>query len=156
MLKYWKLFFRQKKASVSLEFAIVFPSLVVLFLFVLEFSRIMFIGSALDLMTTEITRRTANSQQSNYQQQVQQLIQSESVLWPYIADPNKFQVTVEYCKTVEQAINDSCQAALSNDTRILLFELKYSYSAIFSQMFSYLNTSLTKKTIVYREFNQNS
>jgi tight adherence protein E len=157
MLKYWKLFFRQKKASVSVEFAIVFPLLVVLFLFVLEFSRIMFIGSALDLVTTEITRKAAISQQSSYQQQMQQLIASESLLFPYIADPQKFTVTVKYCETVKQVTDGGCQAALADNTQILLFELQYKYSAIFSKLFSrILDTSLTKKTIAYREFNKNS
>lgn len=153
MLKYWKLLFRQKNANVSIEFAIVFPCLIVLFLFVLEFSRIMFIGSALDLMTTEITRKTAISEQKNYEQQVQQLIQSEAPLWPYIADPQKIHITVTYCEKIEQAINNNCQSSSSNDTRILLFELQYDYYAIFSQLFSrILDTSLKKKTIVYREF----
>ncbi|MWP46337.1 TadE/TadG family type IV pilus assembly protein [Gilliamella sp. Pas-s27] len=153
MLKYWKLFFRQKNASVSIEFAIVFPSFIVLFLFVLEFSRIMFVGSALDLMTTEITRKTAISEQQNYDQQLQQLIESEAPLWPYIADPQKFHITVAYCETIEKAINNNCQGSPSDDTHILLFELTYDYYAIFSQLFSrILDTSLKKKTIVYREF----
>ncbi|MWN89513.1 hypothetical protein GQ597_02130 [Gilliamella sp. Pra-s65] len=153
MLKYWKLLFRQKKASVSIEFAIVFPSLIVLFLFVLEFSRIMFIGSALDLMTTEITRKTAISEQQNYDEQLQKLIKSEAPLWPYIADPKKLHITVAFCETIEKSINNNCQNSPSDDTHILLFELKYDYYAIFSQLFSrILDTSLEKKTIVYREF----
>lgn len=153
MFKYWKLFFGQKNASVSIEFAIVFPYLIVLFLFVLEFSRIMIIGSALDLVTTEITRKTAISQNANYNQQLQELINSEVPLWPYIADPKKFEITVKYCKKIDEAINNNCLNMPVSDAPILLFELKYDYNAIFSKLFArILDSSLEKKTIVYREF----
>lgn len=153
MFKYWKLFFGQKNASVSIEFAIVFPYLIVLFLFVLEFSRIMIIGSALDLVTTEITRKTAISQNANYNQQLQELINSEVPLWPYIADPQKFEITVKYCKKIDEAINNNCLNTPVSDAPILLFELKYDYNAIFSKLFArILDSSLEKKTIVYREF----
>ncbi|KDN09837.1 MAG: pilus assembly protein [Gilliamella sp.] len=157
MLKYWNLLFRQKNASVSIEFAIVFPYLIVLFLFVLEFSRIMVIGSALDLMTTEITRKTAISQHADYNQQLQELINSEVPSWPYITDPQKFKITVKYCKKIEEAINNNCLNVPVSDAPILLFELKYDYNAMFSNLFGrILDSSLGKKTIIYREFYQNN
>lgn len=153
MLKCWKLFFRQKNANVPIEFAIVFPYIIILFLFIIEFSRIMFIGSALDLVTTEITRQTAISQKNDYNQKLQQLIRTEVPLWPYIADPKKFEIAVTYCKTIDETIKNNCQGSPSDDTRILLFKLKYDYRAIISNLFSrILDTSLEKKTVVYREF----
>ncbi|OCG22548.1 MULTISPECIES: TadE/TadG family type IV pilus assembly protein [unclassified Gilliamella] len=156
MLKCWKLFFRKNNANVSIEFAIVFPYLIVLFVFVLELSRIMFIGSALDLMSTEITRKTAISENGNYTKQMQQLVISEVPLWPYLTNPDDFHVTVAYCQTIQDVINKTCQNTLNADTRLLLFNLQYDYYAMFSGPFSrILNSSLTKKTVIYREFYDN-
>ncbi|MWP62648.1 TadE/TadG family type IV pilus assembly protein [Gilliamella sp. Pas-s25] len=156
MLKYLKLFLHQKKAIISIEMAIVFPSLITLFMFVLEFSRIMIIGSTLDLMTTEITRRTAILENGNYAQQMEQFAKDEVPLWPYLTNSNDLHITIAYCKKIQDVLGDSCQNTPSSDTRLILFNLSYDYYAIFSELFGrIIDSSLTKKTIVYREFYDN-
>ncbi|OCG37561.1 hypothetical protein A9G29_11395 [Gilliamella sp. Fer2-1] len=153
MLKCWRLFFCQKNANISIEFAIVCPFLIALFVFMLELSRIMIIGSALDLMSTEITRKVAISENTNYTEQMQQLVTSEVQLWPYLTNSNDFHITVTFCSTIQDIANNSCQSTLSDNTRLILFNLQYDYRAVFSDMFSsILDSSLTKKTVVYREF----
>ncbi|MFQ1008116.1 TadE/TadG family type IV pilus assembly protein [Gilliamella apicola] len=152
MLKYIGLFFRQKNGVVSIQFTIIFPFLIILFFIALEFSRIMIIGSALDLMTTEITRQAAITEQDDYAEKIENLVQTEVPLWPYIAEPGHFNVTVKYCKEVNDVINDRCQTTLTDETHILLFDLKYQYLVIFTEFFGFLNTALTRKTVVYREF----
>jgi Flp pilus assembly protein TadG len=156
MLKCWRLFFYQKKASISIEFAIVFPFLFTLFVFMLELSRIMIIGSALDLMSTEMSREVAISKNTNYSQRMNALITSQVPLWPYITDPNDFHITLTFCNTIRDSINNSCQSTLSNDNHFISFNLQYNYRAMFPNMFSsILDSSLTKKVIVYREFYEN-
>jgi hypothetical protein len=156
MLKYWELFLRQKQASIAIEFAFVFPFLISLFLFTLELSRIMIIGSSLDLMATEITRRVAISERGNYVAQMNQFATSEVPLWPYLTNSNDLHITVKFCKTVRDTIDNTCQNTANDDTSIILFYLKYDYYAIFSQLFGrIIDSSLTKKTIVYREFYDN-
>ena len=152
MLKYWRLFWGQKNGVVSIQFAVIFPFLLILFLIAFEFSRLMIIGSALDLMTTEITRQTAITEQDDYAEKIEGLIQSEVPLWPYIADTNNFSVNLKYCKKVSEVVGDQCQSALTDETHILQFDLEYQYFTVFSQLFSYLDTALTRKTVVYREF----
>lgn len=152
MLKYWKLFLGQKNGVVSIQFAVIFPFLLILFLIAFEFSRLMIIGSALDLMTTEITRQTAITEQDDYAEKIEGLIQSEVPLWPYIADTTNFSVNLKYCKKVSEVVGDQCQSALNDETHILLFDLKYQYFSVFTQLFSFLDTALTRKVIVYREF----
>ena len=152
MLKCWKLFLGQKNGVVSIQFAVIFPFLLILFLIAFEFSRLMIIGSALDLMTTEITRQTAVTEQDDYVEKIEGLIQSEVPLWPYIADTKNFSITLKYCKKVSEIVADECQSALTDETHILLFDLEYKYFSIFSKIFSFLDTALTKKTVVYREF----
>ncbi|OCG12201.1 hypothetical protein A9G24_08740 [Gilliamella sp. App6-5] len=157
MLKYWELFFRQKRANVSIEFAIVFPFVIVLFVFVLEFSRIMIIGSALDLMTTEITNRAAIFENDNYDEIVNHFATGEMPSWPYLTNSQELEITVTYCKTIREVIDNNCHDTLSDDTHILVFDLEYHYYAIFSELFSrIIDSSLKKKTIVYREFYQNN
>lgn len=155
MLKFWKIFYNEKKAVVSMQFAIIFPFLIFLFLAAFEFSRIMIIGSALDLVTTEITRQTAISEQDDYAQKINNLIQSKVPLWPYIANPSDFKVTIKYCEKVRDIIDDQCQSSLRDDTQILLFDLKYRYLSVFPDLFAFLDTALTRKTVVYREFINN-
>ena len=152
MLKCWKLFLGQKNGVVSIQFAVIFPFLLSLFLIAFEFSRLMIIGSALDLMTTEITRQTAITEQDDYAEKIEGLIQSEVPLWPYLADTKNFSITLKYCKKVSEIIGDQCQSTLSDETHILLFDLKYQYFSLFPELFSFLDTALTRKTVVYREF----
>lgn len=152
MLKYWKLFLGKKNGVVSIQFAVIFPFLLILFLIAFEFSRLMIIGSALDLMTTEITRQAAITEQDDYAEKIEGLIQSEVPLWPYIADTTNFSVNLKYCKKVSEVVGDQCQSALTDETHILLFDLKYQYFSVFTQLFSFLDTALTRKVIVYREF----
>ncbi|WP_085246768.1 TadE/TadG family type IV pilus assembly protein [Gilliamella mensalis] len=154
MLKCWKLFFRKNNANISIEFAIVFPFLILLFLFILELSRIMVIGAALDLMSSQLTRRAAISKDGNYYvENLQKLVNSEVRLWPYLTNPDDFHVTAVYCRTVHDAINETCEHTLSADSHLILFNLKYDYYAVLSEPFSrFLDISLTKKIIVYREF----
>ncbi|MBI0029431.1 pilus assembly protein [Gilliamella sp. B14448G11] len=152
MLKYWGLFFSQKNGVVSIQFAVIFPFLLILFLIAFEFSRVMIIGSALDLMTTEITRQAAITEQDDYAEKIEGLVQSEVPLWPYIANSNQINITVMYCKEVNNIIRDTCQTTLTDETHILLFDLRYQYSVVFSEFFSFLDTALTRKTVVYREF----
>ncbi|NUF48519.1 TadE/TadG family type IV pilus assembly protein [Gilliamella sp. ESL0250] len=153
MLKYWKLLFRQKRASVSIEAAIVVPYLGVLFLFVLEFSRIMAIGSSLDLMVTEITKKTSLYEYNDYDEVVNHFALLEVPMWPYLTNGEELDITLTYCETIEEAIENKCQDALSDNTHILVFDLEYHYYAIFSELFSrIIDSSLKKKTIVYREF----
>ncbi|MFQ0992764.1 hypothetical protein B5800_11010 [Gilliamella apicola] len=152
MLKCWKLFLGQKNGVVSIQFAVIFPFLLILFLIAFEFSRLMIIGSALDLMTTEITRQTAITEQDDYAEKIEGLIQSEVPLWPYIADTNNFSVNLKYCKKVSEVVGDQCQSALTDETHILQFDLEYQYFTVFSQLFSYLDTALTRRVVVYREF----
>lgn len=154
MLKCWILFFRQKSASVSIEFAIIFSYLLVIFLIVIEFSRVIIISSALELVTTEITRKTAITEQNRYSEDINNFIKSEVPLWPYITDPSDFHVTIAYCRNVKDIINNNCQNSLNDETRILSFSLEYSYSTVFSDLFSFLNTALKRKVIVYREFSK--
>ncbi|OCG41508.1 hypothetical protein A9G28_05910 [Gilliamella sp. Fer1-1] len=156
MLKCLRLFFCQKKASISIEFAIVFPFLIALFVFMLELSRIMIIGSALDLISTEIPREVAISKNINYSQKMNELITSQVPLWPYITNPDDFHITLTFCNTIQDLITNSCQSTLSNDSHLISFNLQYDYRAMFSDMFSsILDSSLTKKTVVYREFYEN-
>ena len=152
MLKYLEFFFRQKNGVVSIQFAIIFPFLLILFLLAFEFSRVMIIGSALDLMTTEITRQVAITEEDDYAEKIEDLIQSEVPLWPYVANPDHFEVSVKYCKKINDIISNNCQTTLSDETNLLLFDLKYQYSVIFSEFFSFLDTALARKTVVYREF----
>ena len=147
-----KLFFGEKNGVVSIQFAVIFPFLLSLFLVAFEFSRLMIIGSALDLMTTEITRQTAITEQDDYVEKIEALIQSEVPLWPYIADTNNFSITLKYCKKVSEIVGDQCQSALTDETHILLFDLKYQYFSVFTQLFSFLDTALTRRVVVYREF----
>lgn len=155
MLKYWGFFCSEKKAVVSIQFAVIVPFLIFLFLAAFEFSRIMIIGSALDLVTTEITRQTAISEQDDYAQKIDNLIQSEVPLWPYIANPNDFNVTIKYCEKIRDIIDDQCQGSLNDDTKILLFDLRYQYIPVFSDLFVFFDTALAKKTVIYREFIKN-
>jgi len=152
MLKRWRLFAGEKNGVVTIQFAVIFPFLLILFLIAFEFSRIMIIGSALDLMTTEITRRTAITEQDDYAEKIEGLIQSEVPLWPYIADTKNFSVNLKYCKKVSEVVGGQCQSALTDETHILLFDLRYQYFSVFSQLFSFLDTALTRKVVVYREF----
>ena len=152
MLKYIGLFFSQKNGVVSIQFAVIFPFLLILFLIAFELSRVMIIGSALDLMTTEITRQAAITEQDDYADKIESLIQTEVPLWPYITNPSHFNVTVRYCKEINDVISDNCQTNLTDETHILLFDLRYQYLVVFTEFFGFINTALARKTVVYREF----
>lgn len=155
MLRLNRSFLSHKTGIVSIEFAIVFPFLIVLFLFTVEFSRMMFIGSSLDLITTQISRQAALAEEReiDYAEKFNQILTTEESLWPFLASKDNFHVKLEYCHSIKEIIDNRCSSSVSVDRNIMYFTLRYQYFAMFSSIFSRLiDTALTKKVIVYREF----
>lgn len=149
--------YKQNRGSViSIEFALIMPCLVLMFIFVLEFSRVLLIGSSLDLVMTEVTRSTAISEHDdNYQDLFVAQLQSDFSWWPILASVDKTKLSVTYCSSIHAALNDNCSTQ-ANKQSLILFEASYQYSAIFSPFFNDLiDASLTKKALVYREFYTN-
>ncbi|WP_392552779.1 pilus assembly protein [Orbus wheelerorum] len=158
MRKFSYLFLTGKKGTISVEFAIIIPMLIVLFLFVLEMSRVILIGSSLDLVSTQVSRKTAITENINrdalsYSVVYEQALAEEIPGWSILTSKDNFTVKVTFCDSINDVINNNCNSAQPNANKIILFDLQYHYSAIFSFLFSRLiDASLNKKIIVYREF----
>ncbi|WP_392560896.1 pilus assembly protein [Orbus sturtevantii] len=151
-------FLMGKTGAISIEFAIIVPMLILLFLFVLEMSRIMLIGSALDLVSTQISRKTTvteniNQSASSYSVIYRQALADEVPGWGIFTSLNNFTIAVNFCNSISDVINNRCNETQPAENKIILFDLQYQYSAIFSSLFSKLiDASLNKKVVVYREF----
>lgn len=155
MLRVIKLFFYRDKGAISIEFAVIFPLFLTLFLFTLEFSRVMFIGSSLDLMSTQIGRKSMLNENSNidYSVEFNRILGEELPLWPLLTTASDFHVTVKYCQTMNDVIQDSCNFSSGVNDKIVFYTIEYRYYAILSQLFSrFFDSSLTKKIVMYREF----
>lgn len=150
-----KQFFYRDNGTISIEFAVIFPLFLSLFLFTLEFSRMMFIGSSLDLMSTQIGRKSMLDENSNidYSIEFNRILGEEIPLWPFLTTTNDFHVTVKFCQTIDDVIEDRCDFSSSVHDRIVFYTIEYRYYAAFTQFFSrFFDSSLTKKIVMYREF----
>lgn len=151
-------FLKEKKGSISIEFALIFPMFIALFMFVLEISRVMFIGSALDLVSSQVGRETTITENINknsltYTNIYEEVLAREIPGWTILASKDNFKIDVQYCNTIKDVINNGCSSNLSMTNKIILFNVTYSYKAIFPSLFSKLiDASLIKKVVVYREF----
>lgn len=149
-------FYKRNNGSISIEFAIICPCLILMFAFVLELSRIMLIGSALDLEVAEISRKTAItenvSKANDYRQVFIEQLKKDIPWWDVLASADQFQVEVTHCNYIDEVIQDQCVAS-GIVGKILLFKINYNYSTMFPSLFDdFISTSLNKKAVVYREF----
>lgn len=150
-------FYKRNNGSISIEFAIICPCLILMFAFVLELSRIMLIGSALDLEVAEISRKTAITENvsnaNGYRQVFIEQLKKDIPWWDVLASEDQFQVEVIYCDHIRDLIYEQCAPAVG---KILLFKINYNYSTMFPSLFGdFIDTSLNKKAVVYREFSAN-
>lgn len=149
---------KQKRGVISIEFALVFPFLILLFIFVLEMSRLMFIASSLNLVSSEIVRRVSLSEDviknsRSYANIFSEELENELSLWGIVTDKNSLNVIVKYCKNTQEVINEQCNGSLKEDSKIIYYYVSYKYNPLFASAFTKLaDSSLTRRTIVYREF----
>lgn len=148
-----QLYIQNRGGIFSIEFALIFPCLVMMFIFVLELSRVMLIGSSLDLVMTEVSRKIAITENNkDYKQLFITQLESDFSWWPILASINKTQLNVSYCDTINDVLNNNCSTD-ADEKPLILFEVNYQYNAIFSPLFSDLiDASLMKKAVLYREF----
>ncbi|WP_392564694.1 pilus assembly protein [Orbus wheelerorum] len=154
MRKFNYSFFTQKTGIISIEFAIIFPMFISLFLFSIEMSRIMLIGSSMDLVSTQVARKAAITENFNdYSKVIKEALSAEVPDWVMLTSSNDFTVKVNYCSSIDDVIYNRCNSNSADKNKIILFELKYNYSLIFSSLFSQLiDSSLNKRVVIYREF----
>lgn len=148
----------QNKGSIAVEFAIIIPFMIFLFLFVFEMSRLMLIGSSLDLLSAELSRKTAITEDIltsnlNHSDVFYDHLSMDNPWWVSLTSEDNFTVTVEFCDSIDQVIDGSCNAILSETSTIIFFKLVYKYPEVLSIIFDQLtDASLNKNVIVYREF----
>lgn len=149
---------KEKKGMISIEFAVLFPSLVVMFIFVLEMARLMFIASSLNLVAADIARKTALSEDVNQKSTTYATIfynelKNELPLWGVVTKEDSLTVNVKYCKNIQEVIDEKCADSLQIESKIIFYDISYKYNALFASLFTKLaDSSLTRRTVVYREF----
>lgn len=157
MLKLYNII-KEKRGVISIEFAICFPLFLLLFAFVLEMNRLMFIGSSLDLLTADVARRASiteniNKNASSYSDIFYNELSKELSLWPMLTSQNNFIVQVEFCNNIKNIIDDKCDTTSTSLSKIIHYKVEYRYNAFFSSLFSNLaNANLKRESVVYREF----
>lgn len=149
---------KEKKGAILIEFSVVFPCLILLFIFVLEMTRVMFIASSLNLVASDIARKTAltedvNEKSTTYATIYYNELKNELPLWGVVTDKDSLNVIVKYCKSVQEVIDEKCANSLQTESNIIFYDISYKYNPLFASLFTKLaNSSLTRRTIVYREF----
>lgn len=146
------------KGVISIEFSLIFPWLLIMFLFVLEMGRLMFISSSLNLVVATTARKTALYEQLNkngtsYPTIFYNELEKELPLWGVVTDKDSLIVNVKYCNTIQDVIYEKCDNSLRDTREIIFYEISYKYNAFFGSLFTKLaDSSLTRRTVVYREF----
>lgn len=147
-----------KKGSIAIEASVLFPTLLLIFFVVLEMGRILFLGSALNIITTDITRRASLTEEvvkesKSYASIFYNQLSKELTLWSVLASKDNLIVDVKFCNSIQQVIDDNCENSVESDSQIILYNVKYQYNHLFNSLFNTLaESSLNQKTIVYREF----
>ena len=149
---------KEKRGVISIELAICFPVFLLMFIFVLEMNRLMFISSSLDLLTADVARRASiteniNKNTSSYSNIFYNELSKELSLWPMLTSQDNFIVQVEFCNNIKNIVDDNCNTTSASLSKIIHYKVEYRYNAIFSSLFSDLaDTSLKRESVVYREF----
>lgn len=149
---------KEKRGVISIELAICFPVFLLMFIFVLEMNRLMFISSSLDLLTADVARRASiteniNKNTSSYSNIFYNELSKELSLWPMLTSQDNFIVQVEFCNNIKNIVDDNCNTTSASLSKIIHYKVEYRYNAFFSSLFSNLaDTSLKRESVVYREF----
>jgi|GEM_PF-2421202 len=150
-------FCQQRGASVSIEFAMILPFLLFLFLLTLELSRIMLISSSLDLLSTELSRKTAIAEPKELAAKSYQTLLNEQLIdelgqWTILADVGNVTTTLSFCESVDDIVTNRCTDTISDGDKLILFKIKYDYPIFFSSLFNLSSIAFDKKAVVYREY----
>ncbi|QIQ21311.1 TadE/TadG family type IV pilus assembly protein [Zophobihabitans entericus] len=154
-----KLLKNQSGAVLSIEFAVILPLFLLLIFMFIEFCRLLFVSSVLDVITVEGGYFVAKTkEESNYSQLFYDKVSDDIPIWPLITSSSHLKVEIVYCSLVDDAINftknggGNCYTSPINHS-LAVFSVEYQYSPMFSNsLFSSFKSVLERKVVVFKEY----
>lgn len=150
-------FAHEQRGSISVEFAVICFFVILMFLAILEVSRMLYILSAMDLSASETARSTAITEygnNANFTAIFEQKIAQQAPYWTYLTAEEGLEVTVKECFSIQDIINDNCDSSSFPESKILLFNITYKYQGVFSVWFFSDNNTFSRSFVVLKEYYQ--
>lgn len=153
----------QKGMIISIEFAIIVPIFILLFLMFIELSRLLYISTVLDSITIDGSYYTSKTNDLDNKQDLEEIfynkITREQRLWSLVASVDDLQVDVAYCSLVNDAI-DYLNKNSSNCYRspfsnaLVVFSVSYKYHPMLTDnaLVQKLKTTLSRHVVVFKEY----
>lgn len=153
----------QNGAIISIEFAIIVPIFILLFLMFIELSRLLYISTVLDSITIDGSYYTAKTNDLNNKQDLEQMfynkVAREQTLWSLVTSVDDLEVNVAYCSLVKDAIdylnknNGNCYSLPFNNA-LVIFSVSYKYHPMLADngLVEKLKTTLVRHAVVFKEY----
>lgn len=155
-------FGKNNKGVAAVEFALVFIPFMMLILFTLECSRMIYLYATIDLSLSEASQRTSNSGRSNnpgntydYETAFRDAFKNNLKDMPLsnIGNDGQITVSVKYCQNIDQIIGDSCLPVNSKNNPLALYHVTYEYKPLFFALATgFLDMSMTRDIIHVQEY----
>lgn len=153
---------RDEQGVISLVFAFIFPVFILLFFMIYEVNRYVFISTAIDLTLSEAARETARASEEksiNYPALFQKNIAQQRYLWSMFIEPEKLTVSVSFCSTLKQAVNQQCSKSISEKKVLAIYQANYQYRPLLfninipavEKLINNLRSGLNRKLVYIQE-----
>jgi tight adherence protein E len=154
---------KDDRGMTSLEFAFIFPVFMLLFFMIYEVNRYVFISATIDLTLSEAARETSRAARDNvinYQDLLQKKVAQQGYLWRLFIEPEKLTVSVTFCSSLKQAINQRCSQNVSEKMPLAIYQANYQYRPLLftlnipavGKLIKILGSGLNRKLIYIQEW----
>ncbi|MCO6524384.1 MAG: pilus assembly protein [Candidatus Schmidhempelia sp.] len=153
----------QNGIIMSIEFAIIVPIFLLLFLMFIELSRLLYISTILDSIAIDGSYYAAKTNDLDKKKDLEVIfynkVSKEQALWSLVSTVDDLEINVAYCSLVKDATDylnkngGNCYASPFGNA-LVVFSVGYKYHPILTNnaLVQKLRTTLVRHVVVFKEY----